>query len=134
MKQYLAKKKVFHLFIPALILLLGSAIMSSCYYDNEEYLYPPSGQQFICDTLSPTYTATIAPIFAGNCNGCHSSSSPSGNVVTDNHTSLSTGINKIWLAINHLPGALAMPPNGGTLSDCDLAKIRQWRALGMPDN
>jgi mono/diheme cytochrome c family protein len=134
MKQYLAKRKLFHLLIPALTLLLGSAVMSSCYYDNEEYLYPPSGQQVICDTLSPTYAADIAPIFANSCNGCHGSSAPSGNIITSDYTNLSANINKVWLSINHLPGAQAMPQGGGKLSDCDLAKIRQWRTLGMPDN
>lgn len=134
MKGYTLKRKLFQIVIPVFTLLAGSAALSSCYYDNEEYLYPPSGQQTTCDTISPTYNATIAPIFASNCNGCHSSASPSGNIATDNFASLSTNISKVSLAINHLSGASAMPPGGIKLSDCDLAKIRQWRNLGMPNN
>lgn len=133
MKGQSLKSKLFHILLPVLYMLAGSAILSSCYYDNEEYLYPPNGQQVTCDTLSPTYIANIAPIFASYCNGCHSSASPSGNIVTDNYASLSANINKVSLAINHLPGVSAMP-QGGKLSDCDLAKIKRWRNLNMPNN
>ena len=134
MKQQVFKRTIFHFMIPVLTLLLGSALLNSCYYDNEEYLYPKFGQQSTCDTLSVTYNLNIAPIFASNCNGCHSSAAPSGNIITDNYKSLSTNIAKVTLSINHLPGAKPMPQNGGQLSTCDLAKVKRWRNLGMPNN
>lgn len=133
MKHHSLKRKSFRLLIPLFALLTGSAILSSCYYDNEEYLYPTIGQSK-CDTLSVTYNANIAPILASICNGCHNSLTPGGNIITDNHPDLVTNINKIWLSINHFPGAEAMPKGGGKLSDCDIAKIKRWRTLGMPNN
>lgn len=133
MIHHALKRKSFLIFIPVFALLIGSAILSSCYYDNEQYLYPTNGQSN-CDTLSPTYAINIALIFANNCNGCHNPTSPSGNIVTDNYAALSLNIDKVSLAINHLPGAEAMPKDGEKLSTCDLATIKQWRNLGMPEN
>jgi mono/diheme cytochrome c family protein len=133
MKRHVLKRKFFRLLILVFTLLMGSVILNSCYYDNEEYLYPANGQS-TCDTLSVTYNANIAPIFANNCNGCHNSASPGGNIITDNHTDLVANINKVWLAINHFPGAEAMPKGGGKLSDCEIAKIKRWKNLNMPNN
>jgi len=118
---------------PAIFLLIASVILGGCYYDNEEYLYPVTSAQK-CDTLNPTYLGTIAPIFASNCNSCHASAAPSGNIVTDNHASLTANINKVWLSINHLSGASPMPQGGNKLTDCEIAKIKSWRNLGMPNN
>jgi len=135
MKRPALKRKLFHLFVPVFTLLAGSIILSSCYYDNEEYLYPPSGQKVFCDSLSPTYNTNIATIFVDNgCNNynCHSSAShPNTDVITDNYDDLIANIDKVWNSINFI-GSHPMPKYGGKLSDCDLAKIRQWRNLGMP--
>lgn len=118
---------------PVFTLLIGSTILSSCFYDNEEYLYP--GQQSNCDTLSPTYTANIAKIIANNnCNGCHSSAShPNTDVVTDNYGDLKTNIERVWQSINYF-SAIHMPKEGPKLSECELATIGQWRNLEMPEN
>jgi mono/diheme cytochrome c family protein len=132
MISLILKKRLFRLIISVFALMMGTTFLSSCYYDNEEYLYPPGGQQSTCDTTNITYTANIAPIFADNCNGCHNSSS--GNIILDNYTAQKNNIDKIWLAINHLPGASAMPKNGNKLSDCDIAKISRWKNLQMPSN
>jgi hypothetical protein len=36
--------------------------------------------------------------------------------------------------LNHDPGYSPMPKGGAKLSDCDLAKLRQWVAAGTPNN
>jgi hypothetical protein len=132
MKCQVTKRKLYSLFIALFSLTAGSLLFSSCYYDNEEYLYPTTGQSN-CDTINVTYNAAIAPIFADNCNGCHNSSSPGGNVITDNHDDLVTNIDKVWNSINHI-GSFPMPKDGNKLSDCNIAKINRWRNLGMPNN
>jgi mono/diheme cytochrome c family protein len=106
-------------------------ITAGCYYDNEEDLYPGSGG---CDTTNVTYSATIAPVFAGYCNSCHSGSNPSGNIVTDNYNSVKSNMSRIHGAINHQSGYTPMPKDSGKLSDCDLAKIDIWIRQGMPNN
>ena len=105
--------------------------LSGCYYDNEEDLYPGSNT---CDTTNVTYSASVAPVFAGYCNSCHSGSAPSGNITTDNYASVKANMSRIWGAINHETGYSPMPKNGGMLSTCDLAKIDIWIRQGMPEN
>ena len=44
----------------------------TCYYDNEEYLYPELNNT--CDTTSVTFSGTISVILGNNCLSCHSNS------------------------------------------------------------
>ena len=118
------------------ILLLISVIalsvtITGCYYDNEEDLYLGSNT---CDTTNVTYSGSIAPVFAGYCNSCHSGSNPSGGIKTDNYTSVKTNITRIRGAVNHQSGYKAMPNNGGQLSTCDRTKIDIWIRKGMLQN
>ena len=116
---------------PLALIIALALTLGGCYYDNEEDLYLGSSG---CDTTNVTYSGTVAPVFAGYCNSCHSSSSPSGGVLTDNYNSVKTNITRIRGAINHQPGFIFMPQNGGKLSACDLSKIDIWIRLGMPNN
>ena len=121
---------------PALtfILLLSTAILftlSGCYYDNEEYLYPGTAK---CDTSNVTFSGTVAPILAANCNSCHSATAPSGGVVTDNISGVKANITRIWGSINYTGSYIHMPQNLPKLSNCDLAKIGIWKNAGMPSN
>lgn len=105
--------------------------ISGCYYDNEEDLYLGSST---CDTTNVTYSASVAPVFSGYCNSCHSGSNPSGNIKTDSYASVSANITRIRGAINHQSGFLAMPQGGGSLSACDLTKIDIWIRKGKLNN
>lgn len=109
--------------------------VTSCYYDNEEYLYPglPGGQ---CDTTGITYTGFVAPLLASNCNSCHNEAAPSGNVVTSTYDGLKTVVNsgQFRKAINHEPGAQQMPQNTDKLTSCELLKIDAWINQGAPQN
>jgi hypothetical protein len=109
--------------------------VTSCYYDNEEYLYPelPGGQ---CDTTGVTYSAVVAPILASNCNACHNPATPSGNVITSTYDGLKTVVNSgiFRKAINHESGASPMPKNGNKLPACELLKIDAWINQGAPQN
>jgi len=120
---------------PLISVLLLMFSISGCYYDNEEDLYPGSSN---CDTSNVTYSNSVAPVFANangaNCNSCHSSSNPSGNIVTDNYTSVKANISRIRGAINHQSGFSPMPQNGSKLSVCELTKIDVWINQGMPNN
>lgn len=110
-------------------------MVSSCYYDNEEELYPglPGSE---CDTTSVTYSGTVAPLLAANCNSCHSPASASGNVVISTYDGLKTAVNSgiFRKAINHESGASPMPQGGNKLPACDLKKIDAWINQGAPQN
>jgi hypothetical protein len=127
-KKNIMKIQLKILFASAIALALT---MSSCYYDNEEDLYVGSNS---CDISNVTYTASVAPVFAGYCNSCHSTGNPSGNIVTDNYAAVVQNMPRIWGAINHETGFSWMPKGGGSLSTCDLSKIDIWIKQGMPDN
>ncbi len=105
--------------------------ISGCYYDKEEDLYLGSNT---CDTNNVTYSGSVSPVLAGFCNSCHSGSAPSGNIKTDSYASVVKNITRIRGAINHQPGFLAMPQNGGSLSGCDLTIIDIWIRKGMLNN
>lgn len=99
--------------------------LSSCYYDNEEDLYP---QPVDCDTLNVTYSQTIAPIMSTNCNACHGGSAPNANVKTDTYNDLKiiADDDRLWGVVNHESGYSPMPKDRPKLNDCDLKKIRVW--------
>jgi hypothetical protein len=71
-----------------------------------------------------------------NCNVCHSAATPSGNVITDNYTSLSiVALNgKLWGCVNWEAGYKPMPNLGSKLSPCNLGKIKNWISQGAPNN
>jgi hypothetical protein len=117
-----------------IVVLLILSMYSSCYYDNEETLYPNNTQP--CDTSNVTYSQSIVPIVSANCNVCHNKIILSGQVVTDNYDDLK----KIALDNNRLlkaiywTGPFQMPKGGNQLPSCDLAKFRIWIQAGAPDN
>jgi hypothetical protein len=114
------------------ILLMG--FLQSCYYDNEEILYPDVAE---CDTTNVTYTGTVAPILDSyNCISCHGSSFPQGNVVLGNYDDLKIVVDngRFWGAINHDDGYSPMPQNLPKMDDCDLKKIRTWMDEGAMNN
>jgi len=108
-------------------------LLPSCYYDNEEDLYPDAGQ---CDTTNVTYTTAIAPVMEANCNSCHNAVTANAGVITDNYTDLKVVADngQLWGAVNHEQGYSPMPKNQAQLPDCELSKIRIWLDEGAPDN
>ena len=106
-------------------------LLQSCYYDNEERLYP----QLKCDTTNVTYSQTIAPIMNTNCIVCHNTTSSQGGVIVSTWAGLNTvALNgKLIPAVDHT-GPFPMPKIGGILSDCTIDKIRIWVQKGALNN
>ena len=114
-----------YIFMTAIIAL----VVSACYYDNEEHLYPdpigPSG----CDTTNITYSETVVPLLNTHCNGCHNPDSFFGaGIVLNSYDDLMVFVEngKFWGSINHKPGYSPMPKGGAKLSACNLLKIKKW--------
>jgi hypothetical protein len=122
-------KKNFSILFLLSFIALG---FNSCYYDNEEELYP---SVITCDTITVTYSATIAPILTTNCNGCHSTASASGGVILDTHSQASTYAlsGKLYGVVSHTSGS-PMPKGGAKIDDCSIAKIKKWAAAGALNN
>ena len=121
------------------LLILFVVILSGCYYDNEEELYPGGGSS--CDTTNITFSGTVAPIINDNSAICHTGASPLGIVHLDDYASISTQAKipagqygSLYGAISHANGNTPMPYNGTQLSDCAILKIKKWIDAGTPDN
>lgn len=104
----------------------------SCYYDNEEALYPTLNNT--CDTTNVTYSATIASILSNTCTGCHGGSIPSGGILLTNYTSVQT-VASSGLLMNAIKGnGVPLMPLSGSLSSCNITQIQIWVRNGMPNN
>ncbi|HEY0356434.1 MAG TPA: c-type cytochrome domain-containing protein, partial [Flavisolibacter sp.] len=81
-----------------------------------------SCQPTSCDTTNVTYSVTVKNIVSNKCQGCHSSSVPSGGIDLSTYTGLKAKVTdgRLWGAVNHLSGYSPMPKGGTRLSDCEL--------------
>lgn len=104
----------------------------SCYYDNEEALYPSLNAA--CDTTNVTYNGTIAPILSNNCTSCHSGSVPSGAISLTSYANVQT-IAASGLLMNALKGSgVSIMPPSGSLSACRISQFRIWIKNGVLNN
>jgi hypothetical protein len=117
-----------------LIISLLSVVMAGCYRDNEEQLYPATGN---CDVTNVTYAGTVQPLLqSSGCLGCHSGAGPSGNISLEGYNNVRavalTG--KLFGAINHSPGFSPMPKGGNRMTACNISKIKAWIDAGSNNN
>jgi hypothetical protein len=89
-----------------------------------------------CDTVNVTFSGTIRPILLNNCVGCHSGANPPLGVSLETYGGVLSVVNdgRFRKAVNHLPGASAMPKNGNKLPDCTVNKINAWLNNGASNN
>ncbi len=118
----------------SLFIALTALLVSSCYRDVEEVLYPSTGN---CETSGVTYANTVAPLLQSNgCVGCHNGPAPSGNISLDNFNGVkAVALNgKLYGAINHSGGFSPMPQGGPKMSACNISKIKAWIDSGSVNN
>jgi len=109
--------------------------VSSCFYDNEEALYPSLNTT--CDTTNVTYSGKVVPILANNCLSCHSNAtaaSAGGNIALENFADVSSQAASISAAINHTGPLSPMPKNGSKLKACLISTFDIWVRNGKPNN
>jgi hypothetical protein len=110
--------------ISGIVMLL---IISTCYYDSEEFLYPQFGA---CDTTHVTFAGSVKPILQNNCYQCHSNTTyPSGNNIkledyADVKVSADNG--SLYGSVNHSGGYSPMPKFSPKLADCNITIIKKW--------
>ncbi len=120
-----------------LIIAVISIVFSGCYNDKADLLIPNNNN---CDTtVTISYRSDITNILQQNCYRCHSVDKyavAGGNNRLDSFSSLQIMVfNGLLLkAINHTPGVVPMPYDGGKLSNCDIMKITAWVNRGALDN
>lgn len=116
------------LYIGTATVVIFLSFFVSCYYDNEEVLYP----SLMCDTTNVTYNKTIAPLMNNYCTGCHSGSTPGGSVSLTNYGEVVTNEARITASIKQT-GPYPMPKGGGKLNDCSIRQWDIWVSNQMPE-
>lgn len=115
-------------------LFLVSLVISSCYRDNEEELYPKSNSAD-CDTGNVTYNSTVKTIIDSKCKSCHSSGNqPDLSSYSASKTYISNNTSLFLSSIKQTGSAQPMPPDGSKLPDCDIKKIEKWIQNIYPEN
>lgn len=111
------------------IIVIGVILFSfsSCYYDNQEELYPINPND--CKTANLTYDTDVKSIFDKSCavSGCHIVGAQLPTLETYNDVKNNLNRVEIRALIEK-----SMPPTG-PLNSCDQNKLTQWIADGAPE-
>lgn len=125
-------KRLFQLFVTFVTISLFAV---SCFYDNEEALYPSLATK--CDTTNVTFSSTIVPLLANNCLSCHSNAtaaSAGNNIRLENYADVKTRVNAVAGSLKQSGTYSPMPKNGGKLSACLINQFDIWVRNGAPAN
>ena len=114
-----------------MILVFTALIVSSCYYDNVEDLYPNG-----CNTSDVTYSRDVVSILQSNCLSCHNDLSEQGGVNLDGYDNLIPYVEdgSFMGSIRHEEGWEPMPLTGGMISSCSIDKLQAWIDAGALNN
>ena len=122
--------------IPAFVTFVTISLLSvSCYYDNEESLYP--ALETSCDTINVTFSGSVKPMLANNCLSCHSNATASfagNNIRLEDYADVQSRTTAIAGSVNQTGSYSPMPKNGGKLNDCLLLQFDIWVNNGSLNN
>ncbi len=107
----------------------------SCYYDNEEALYPTLNTS--CDTANVTFAGSIAQMLSNNCLSCHSNAAAvsfGNNIYLEDYADLKNNATAVAGSIKHTGNYSPMPKNGGQLKNCLIWQFDIWVRNGMLNN
>ena len=123
------------LFISLAAIAIFLLFFVSCYYDNEEALYPSISSA--CDTTNVTFSGTITTILSNNCYSCHSNKTAASNgnsIALENYADVVTNNVAISQSINQTGSLPPMPKNGGKIKPCSITQFDIWVRNGMLNN
>jgi hypothetical protein len=114
------------------VITIFSLFFVSCYYDNEEALYPALNTS--CDTTTVTFSGTIVPVLSNSCYSCHSNTTAAfgGNIRLEAIADVRANSAKIVASIKQT-GTKPMPP-GGKIKACSITQFDIWVRNGMVNN
>lgn len=128
------KQKRISISISILMILL----LSSCYYDKADILYPQSNVSN-CDTTNITYANQVSQILNTYCNNCHGATTAAavgGGINLSNYSSMKAHVDNGSLINSILQNGKAspMPKNANKLDNCSINKIQIWINKGALNN
>lgn len=116
------------------ILIAFITLVSGCYWENEESLFP---DYVSCDTLDLSFALDVVPILSNHCYGCHSNANApafASGLALEDHEDVSAVSARIAGAINHQNGFLPMPKGQEQLDSCQIRTIESWINQGSLNN
>jgi len=122
-------------YISIVSIVLFMIFFVSCYYDNEEALYPSVNSS--CDTTNVSFSGTIVTILSNNCYSCHSNNTAAANgnnIRLENHADVVARSAAIAGSIKHTGPYIPMPKNGGKIKACYITQFDIWVRKGMLNN
>ncbi len=119
---------------------------TGCVYDKKDVISANT-----CDTITVSYSQTIAPILSTNCYSCHNATNANNNgdgIEFDTYITLKSVVDSGWMLpavnwqINLLPPSYDsligspgnMPLGLPQLSTCELSQISAWVNQGAKNN
>jgi hypothetical protein len=131
MTKYFKNSNQFFFLLFGVIFL--ATLLSGCYYDKEELLYPDG---VVCDTVAVSYNADVQAILQLRCNGCHGGAFPSAGIDLTTHENVLIYANGGGLlgSIRHESGFSPMPKSAPKIPVCEINKISAWINNGAPNN
>jgi hypothetical protein len=123
------------LYIPVVIISVFLLFFVSCYYDNEEALYPQIDTT--CDTTNVTYSVTIVTMMNNNCYSCHSNKTAAANgnnIRLESYADVVANSDQITQSIKHTGSITPMPKNGSKIKSCYITQWDIWVRKGMINN
>ncbi|MEO8771024.1 MAG: hypothetical protein ABI402_13080 [Ferruginibacter sp.] len=106
-------------------------ILTGCYNDKEDILYPGSNNPTDCATVPSKFATDIYPLITSKCaiSGCHDATA-SGGVILQNYTQVNSKTDRINA---RAVMEKSMPPTGALLPD-EISKIKCWISSGALNN
>ena len=117
-----------------MMIFAGGILVTSCYYDNEEDLYPNANVP--CDSTSVSYKNDVDPILQSKCVNCHNANNPGGGYQFDSYSETKKSVDNSRLlgTIQFEAGYSPMPKGGNIMPICELGTFRNWVSEGALNN
>lgn len=114
--------------ITGILLVSGLTLISSCYYDTAELLYPGGAD---CSGVAPSYATEVAPLIQSRCAmaGCHNTGATNTGGALTNYTEIKSKAAAVKTSI--LNGSM---PQGSTLTASEKKVISCWVDNGGLNN
>ncbi len=89
-----------------------------------------------CQTAGMSWSQHIRPVIQNNCLGCHSSPAPGAGLNFSTHAGVTAAIpnGRLFGAVNHQSGFVAMPLGSAKMPACVVQQIKSWIDDGAPNN
>ena len=117
--------------------IIATMMSTGCANNKKDLLYT-------CDSTNVSYSKSIKPIMDNSCNNCHSTSQAAnfgGSVILDTYDEVFNHLDTTSIANGGDGGSLLtdvtsgkMPRSAPKLSNCDIAKIKNWIFEGAKNN